>query len=277
MASDITAINPDIISSLILQGDIGKLNSNQRVEYITKMCERVGVDPLTQPFKILRLQNKEVLYADKGCAQQLCKVYQISTEITRKEKIDDIYIVTTRAKLPDGRYTDEDGAVSVLNLKGDNLANALMKANTKSKRRAVLALCGLGLLDESEIETIKGAQTYEPPKMTTEAPKKVEAPKVSPAVAEAEIVPPKPAKPKEKAIAKPKPEPEPIKEEEAQKKKKSVKERLESAKNALGESLYEGCLMTAAIKEEDITSENIDFIIRGMRIVYEDLQKQKVA
>lgn len=274
MASDITTISPDIVSSLILQGDISQLNQTQRVEYITKLCDRVGVDPLTQPFKILKLQGKEVIYADKGCAQQLCKVYQISTEITRKEKIDDIYIVTTRAKMPDGRYTDEDGAVSVLNLKGDNLANALMKANTKSKRRAVLALCGLGIIDESEIETIKGAEkveepTIKPPKIAVEAPKKAEEPKKAQVVAEAEIVPPKANTPQETAIIKP--------VKEAPKKKKSVAERLAMAKKQLGETLFEACLMSSDVKEEDINESNIDFIMRGMRVVFEDLQKQKVA
>jgi hypothetical protein len=32
-----------------------------------------------------------------------------------------------------------------------------MKAETKAKRRVTLSICGLGLLDETEIETIPGA------------------------------------------------------------------------------------------------------------------------
>src|SRR5690606_14334225 len=40
----------------------------------------------------------------------------------------------------------------------DELANALMKAETKAKRRATLSICGLGMMDESEIETVEGAQ-----------------------------------------------------------------------------------------------------------------------
>ena len=42
-----------------------------------------------------------------------------------------------------------------------------MKASTKAKRRAVLALLGLGMLDETEIETIPNAKkidTLQPPK-----------------------------------------------------------------------------------------------------------------
>lgn len=159
MPNELTTLSPEILSSLILKGDISGLDPHQRVTYVTNLCQRIGLDPLTQPFKILRLQGKEVLYADKGCAQQLCKIYKISTEVTKREKIEDIYVVTVRASGQDGRFTDEDGAVTIGSNKGDTLANAMMKAVTKAKRRAVLAFCGLGMLDETEIETIKGART----------------------------------------------------------------------------------------------------------------------
>jgi hypothetical protein len=59
------------------------------------------------------------------------------------------------------------GAVSVQGLKGEALANALMKAETKAKRRATLSICGLGFLDETEIEDIpadKGPRTTLPKK-----------------------------------------------------------------------------------------------------------------
>lgn len=156
-------INSDIISSLILKGDISGLNPTQKVQHVMNLCQRLGLDPLTQPFKILKLQGKEVLYADKGCTQQLCKIYGISTEITKKEKIEDVYVVTIRASNKEGRFTDDDGAVTINNqARGDVLANALMKCVTKAKRRAVLAFCGLGMLDESETETIKGAVITDP-------------------------------------------------------------------------------------------------------------------
>ena len=46
------------------------------------------------------------------------------------------------------------GAVPIAGLKGEEFANALMKAETKAKRRATLSICGLGVLDETEVETI---------------------------------------------------------------------------------------------------------------------------
>jgi hypothetical protein len=160
MNKELSSLSEEIISSLVLQGDLSKLTPNQKVQYYNSLCERIGLDPTTQPFKLLKLNGKEVLYADKGCAQQLCKIYNISTEVTKKEKIEDVYCVTVRAIMKD-RHTDEDGAVTISGLKGDILANAMMKAVTKAKRRAVLALCGLGMLDETEIETIKYAETID--------------------------------------------------------------------------------------------------------------------
>lgn len=157
-------LSAEIVESLLINGDLSKLNSTQKVQYYNTICSRIGLDPATQPFKLLSLQGKQILYADKGAAQQLCKIYDISTEITGRRTESEVYTVTTRAKMPTDageRYTDEDGSVNIAGLKGNDLANAFMKASTKSKRRAVLALCGLGLLDETEVETISGAKTVE--------------------------------------------------------------------------------------------------------------------
>ena len=38
----------------------------------------------------------------------------------------------------------------------------MMKAETKAKRRATLSICGLGLLDETEVSTIPGAVIERP-------------------------------------------------------------------------------------------------------------------
>lgn len=173
MTNEVMNINSEILSSLILKGDISGLDSKQRVMYVTNLCQRIGLDPLTQPFKILKLQGKEILYADKGCAQQLCKVYELSTEITKQEKIENLYVVSVRAQDMKGRFTDEIGAVTIGDNKGDVLANALMKAVTKAKRRAVLAFCGLGMLDETEIETIPNAKVIEIPDVEKEEREKV--------------------------------------------------------------------------------------------------------
>jgi hypothetical protein len=144
----------DIIASLVINGDISKLSEQQRVYYYKQICEKLGLDPLSQPFRILRLQGKEILYCDRGGAQQLNKLHRVSHEISAREYVHNCYVVTARAFTPDGRKTESIGAVPVSNLKGENLCNAMMKAETKAKRRATLDLLGLGILDETEVEHI---------------------------------------------------------------------------------------------------------------------------
>lgn len=143
-----------VMESLALKGDISALSGEQKTIYLERLCTSLGLNPLTQPFLPLKLNGKEVLYASRGCTDQLANVHKLTREIIKTEKIEDVYVATCRVSGPDGRFDISTGAVPLGGLKGDALANALMKAETKAKRRATLCYCGLGFLDETEIETI---------------------------------------------------------------------------------------------------------------------------
>lgn len=151
-------LDPKIIESLVLGGDVGKLTSEQKLAYVAYRCKQVGLDPAAQPFQLLRLQGKEVLYATAGATQQLCQTRGLSVQITKREKIEDIYCVEARVTDKEGRYSENMGSAPLTGLKGEALSNALLKATTKAIRRTVLAHCGLGVLDELEADTIPGAQ-----------------------------------------------------------------------------------------------------------------------
>lgn len=162
--------NTDIVSNVILNGDLSKLSQTQRVEYYNGYCSRLGLDPFTKPFDLLRLNGREILYCTRSGAQQLNKLHSVSHTITSREINENagVYVVTARATLPDGRFTESLGAANIAGMKGDAWGNAAMKAETKAKRRATLDLLGLGVMDETEIETIPGAKTKpepEPEKM----------------------------------------------------------------------------------------------------------------
>lgn len=163
-----TEISPEIINSLILTGDMSKLTAGQQTQYYTAVCKSVGINPITQPFAIITLQGKKTLYATKGCTQQLSDTRWISTEVKERKTADSVYIVSVRATMKDGRFTDDDGVVSISGLKGAELANAMLKAVTKAKRRAVLALCGLGMPDETEVEDITRASEQDQTKSRVE-------------------------------------------------------------------------------------------------------------
>jgi hypothetical protein len=142
----------------LIEGDLSKLNSNERMDYYGAVCKSVGLNPLTKPFEYVTLNGSLKLYARKDATDQLRKIYGVSIEIVSKTQIGDIFIVEAKATDKEGRFDTATGAVCVANLKAESLANALMKAETKAKRRVTLSICGLGILDESEIEDMPKAK-----------------------------------------------------------------------------------------------------------------------
>jgi hypothetical protein len=154
---------PEQNKALILN-DLSKLTPEERQEYVNSVCATLGITPLTKPFAFLKNRNGDlVLYALKDCTEQLRSVHGISIQIISREIIDGTYVVTAKASKPDGRCDESTGAVAVEGKKGDDKANAIMKAETKAKRRVTLSICGLGLLDESEIESVRGMAPMEEP------------------------------------------------------------------------------------------------------------------
>lgn len=170
-------LSPEIIAKLVLNGDCSLLSSDQKIEYMRYRCEQLGIDLAEKPFEFIVLNGKEVMYATKACTDALCRIRLVTRQITSREKVDDVYIITARATDPSGRSDESTGVVplvkedgtweqaqsgkkffkkngKLIKLNADEFANAIMKAETKAKRRAVLSLFGLGMLDETELETI---------------------------------------------------------------------------------------------------------------------------
>lgn len=154
---DATA-TPAIVEQVVVAGDLAKLTPAQRGEYYGRVCASLGLNPFTRPFEYLLLNGKLTLYARKDATDQLRAIRRVSLEIVSRETVGGIHVVTARATLPDGRTDEEIGAVGVTGLTGEALANALMKASTKAKRRVTLSVCGLGWLDESEADAVADAR-----------------------------------------------------------------------------------------------------------------------
>lgn len=177
-----------IIEAVVVSGDLSKLTPQQRVAYYTKTCESLGLNPFTKPFDYINLSGKLTLYAKRDCCDQLRKINGISIEVVEKKIVDGIATVTVRARTPEGRIDEDLGAVTVSGAKGDAMANGLKKAITQAKRRVTLSICGLGWLDETEVEQVPGATA--PPAGYTPS-----------AVAEPEILDPEPKQPTPRALA----------------------------------------------------------------------------
>ncbi|OWY63822.1 hypothetical protein B7486_50840, partial [cyanobacterium TDX16] len=146
----------------MIGGDLSQLSNSDRLSYYSRLCESLGLNALTQPFAYIRLNGKLKLYALREATEQLRKIHNVSLRINSRELVaDSIYVVTAQASLPDGRCDESIGAVSITGLQGEALANAVMKAETKSKRRVTLSICGLAFLDETEVDSIPNVHSEE--------------------------------------------------------------------------------------------------------------------
>src|SRR5215475_6265486 len=161
-ASPTPPVPPEVLEQVLIGGDLSGLTAQQRADYYGAVCRSLGLNPLTKPFEFLTLNGRLRLYALRDCTDQFRRLQGISIHIVNRERLGDIYIVTACARDRTGREDESIGAVAIGTLKGDALANPLMKTETKAKRRVTLSLAGLGWLDETELETVPGVRVGEP-------------------------------------------------------------------------------------------------------------------
>lgn len=177
----------DLMLKVVVGGDLSKLGDAERLAYYQLFCDAAGVDWRTRPFDFIVLDNKLTLYANATATDQLARRHAASVEIVSRQLLTEgptagIYTVTARATTPDGRVTEAIAAVPLFKengtwkpsgngknyfepdgtttpLRPTDVANALMKTETKARRRAIKAHCGFGgIPDESEVETIASAR-----------------------------------------------------------------------------------------------------------------------
>ena len=134
------------------------------------MCDSLGLNPLTNPFAYIKLQGREVLYAQKSATDQLRHMYGVGiTKLDRTIK-DGLLIVEAHAQDKSGRVDCDVAVMQVETIydkfsktsrppNKDEYANMIMKCVTKAKRRVTLSICGLGMLDETEIEAAQKTQS----------------------------------------------------------------------------------------------------------------------
>lgn len=152
-------MNFNNVDNAMIEGDLAKLSSIEKLQHYMDVCKSLGLNYLTKPLGyILMPGGKMTLYALKSCTDQLRAINGVNIESITTTLIGDIVTVTAVASDKTGRRDTDIGCVSIANMKGDLLANAHMKAITKAKRRVTLSLCGLGWLDETEVETIPAAK-----------------------------------------------------------------------------------------------------------------------
>jgi hypothetical protein len=175
------------IQSFIIKGDVSMLSQEERVAHYLETCARLGIDPNTLPLQYIKFQGREICYLTRVATDQLAEKHQLDREIIDGPKVIDaegtkMIFACCRAKLPSGRV---ETAVATVPL--NDPLNGFMKCETKAKRRATLSILGLGMLDESEIETIPGIQSAERVSIPANQTKLVSVPSTQNAAAAGDI------------------------------------------------------------------------------------------
>lgn len=140
-----------VVESLVLHGDISALSHADRVAYYVGMCNALGLNPHAQPFSFLRLNGKEIMYANRGATDQLAAIYKLTREIIEGPRVMDVagtklVYAVCRATHPNGRVETATATVPLV-----DPVNVLMKCESKAKRRATLSILGLNVLDADEV------------------------------------------------------------------------------------------------------------------------------
>ena len=171
----------EAIEKALIVGDLAPLTPTQRVLHYHRVCESIGLNPMTKPFEYIPLNGKLVLYVKRDATDQLRKIHGVSIGQLQRSFEHECYIVTAPAATPDGRTDASIGAVGMVYpkeiknrkgdwvnhpkagqpLEGEDRANALMKAESKAKRRVTLSIVGLGMMDESEVADISALERGE--------------------------------------------------------------------------------------------------------------------
>jgi len=168
--------NLSAVESALVTNDLSKLSTDQRLSYYKQLCESVGLNHLTNPFQYITLNGKLTLYARKDATEQLRKLHGVSTQILSIKIENDFCDVQIAGRDKTGREDQDFASIYVKGLQGESLANAKMKCITKAKRRITLSICGLGILDESEVETIPQTEVGPAPQPQLQNPFKDESP-----------------------------------------------------------------------------------------------------
>lgn len=162
-------IDYSAIEALLQKGDLSALQPEERAKYILTLCKTLQLNPMTKPFDFLTLNGKLMLYINRNATDQLRKVHRVNLTIVERGVLEvvpgqpnDVYTVKAHAALPDGRTDESVGAVSIKGKAGEDLANAVMRCETKAKRRVTLSILGLSFTDESELDTINYVKPSSP-------------------------------------------------------------------------------------------------------------------
>ena len=150
-------------SKLVIQHDLSKLSPEQVTQYLRDVSEFIGLDPDLNGLDTIWMENENgpgkslAVYARRGTAEILRSINNIEVSSLTSQITSESAIFTAVGRNGQARQEIAIGSKSLRGLSGKAYDNAVMTASTRALRRLTMQFTKLGILDESEIESIQGS------------------------------------------------------------------------------------------------------------------------
>ena len=138
--------------------DSRALTAGHRAAALAALCRALHLNPLTNPLIYVTLNGKEVLYVTRQATDQIAARLGLHRETVEGPEVRDfagtkLLYCKVRVTMPGPGGRSE---TAVATLPPADLVNAVMKVETKAKRRATLSMVGLGMMGEDDVEGAGG-------------------------------------------------------------------------------------------------------------------------
>lgn len=184
MSTELVSMTSASVKEYFRSGNVAQLKEAEKDFVLAKLCEKYNLDPILRPFDLIDFRGVQKFYMTASATNQLANAKSLSRTVESLE-IDPVSMLAkciVKVSEPStGRVEMSHGFISLskfqaptkeelaskkfepkrVMLEGDDLANALLKLETKTKRRATLSF--FGVMDAgSDYEDRPIPQVYDP-------------------------------------------------------------------------------------------------------------------
>jgi hypothetical protein len=144
------------------------MTAGELKQYLRDVSEFIGLDPDLNGLDAIWMPNESgtgqslAVYARRGTAEILRNKLGVDVDELADHMVSGSIVFIAKGHNKDGRKEQAVGSKSIKGLEGKLLDDAIMTASTRALRRLTMQFTTLGILDESEVNAVKG-ETITPP------------------------------------------------------------------------------------------------------------------
>lgn len=158
------------VRAYLRTGDLSFLPDYEKEKVLLKMCDHYSLDAVLRPFILIKLNGKEIWYATKAATDQVAAKFNLTREVVEIKENLERGIIECKVKISQENSNrtetciaavsiiefgrDPSGKVEARPMRGEAYANALMKVETKAKRRATLGWLGIADMQDNDDDVV---------------------------------------------------------------------------------------------------------------------------